>query len=185
MKRVLIALVAVGFVVVAIGIARANSGDENEPKAKSSTSTANPEVKEQVQAQAEQVLKAQADLAEKVAEDKRANGRQSVVVTLREEVPGQVWIVGKIDGKPACVTPPKRDPTFIEVTAGKTGTAVASELAPLEASLLRSGACEASLEIFVPDVRQYRVTIGGDARDSFDPADLQNADHPLKVTIVG
>jgi len=185
MKRVLIALVAVGFVVVAIGIARANSGDENEPKAKSSTSTANPDVKEQVKAQAEQVMKAQSDLAEKVAEDKRANGRQTIDVTLREEVPGDVWRVKTTDGKRTCVIPSALAMTFIDVTDGQTGSTLTSDHAPLEATLLKSGACEASLEIFVPDVRQYRVTIGGDARDSFDPADLQNADHPLKVTIVG
>lgn len=184
MKRALIALVAVGFVVVAISIARANSGDDT-PKAEPTSASTRDAVDGQVQAQADQVTEAQADLAERVAEEERPNGKQTLVVTLREEVPGNVWIIGKIDGKPACVTPPKKDPTYIEVTAGKAGPAVAGEIAPLEATLLRSGACEASLEIFVPDTKAYRVTIGGAGKTSFEPADVRNADHPLKVTIAG
>jgi hypothetical protein len=184
MKRALIALVAVGFVVAAINIARANSG-EDTPKAESTSASPRDAVAEQVQEQAEQLTQAQADIAEKVAEEKRANGRQTLVVTLRERVPGAVWTVGKVDGKPACVTSPKNVPTYIEVTAGKTGPAIAGETAPLEATLLRGGACEASLEIFVPDVKHYRVTIGGDARGKFVPVDVQNANHPLKVTVAG
>lgn len=184
MKRALIALAAVAFVVAAINIARANSG-EDIPKAEPTSATNRDLVKQQTKAQSEQVKKAQADLAEKVAEAKRANGRQRLVVTLREEVPGDVWTAGRASAKPSCVTPPKMEPTYIEVTAGRTGPAVASELAPLEASLLRSGACEATLEMFVPDVRQYRVTIGGAGKGKFDPADIQNADHSIKVTIAG
>ncbi len=181
MKRALIALVAVAFVVVAINVARANSGEDDAPKAKPSTSTANPEVEQQTREQSEEVLKAHAALAEKVAEQARANGQQTLVVTLREENPGDVWVAEES----ACVTPPKMDPTYIEVTAGKDGPTLKSETAPLEAALLKNGACEASLEIFVPDTKHYRVTIGGAGRGEFEPADVRNADHPIKVTIAG
>jgi Ni/Co efflux regulator RcnB len=184
MKRALIALAAVAFVAAAISVARANSG-EDTPKAEPTSATNRDLVKQQTKAQAEEVMKAQADLAEKVAQDNRAQGQQTLVITIREESPGEVWVAGKVDGKPACVTPPKKDPTFVEVTADQDGPTLKSETAPLEAALLKNGACEAVLELFVPDTRRYRVTIGGAGKASFKPVDVQNADHPIKVTIVG
>lgn len=184
MKRVLITLAGVAFVVAAISIARANSGDDT-PKAEPTSATNRDLVKQQTKAQAEELTKAQAHLAEKMAQDTRAQGQQTLIVTMREESPGQVWVPGRVDGKPACVTPPKRDPTFVEVTAGQDGPTLKSETAPLEAALLKNGACEAVLELFVPETRRYRVTIGGAGKASFKPVDVQNADHPVTVTFVG
>jgi hypothetical protein len=182
MKRALIALAAVAFVVAAISIARANSGDDT-PKA-DPTSVANRDVvEEQTKAQSEEVMEAQARLAEKLAQDARAQGQQTLVITIREESPGEVWVAGRVDGEPACVTPPKKDPTFVEVMAGRDGPTLESETAPLDAVLLKSGACEAVLELFVPDTKQYRVTIGGAGKASFKPVDVPNSDHLIKVTI--
>lgn len=186
MKRALIALVAVGFVVAAISIARANSGDDEPTKASIDVSRKldRDVTKEQTTQPAEQVLKAQADLAAKVAEDARTRGRQSIIVSLREVDPGDVWTITSVAGKSTCGIHDE-NVTYVEVTAGQTGPLLASEVAPAEATLLSSGACEGTLEIFVPDASQYRITIGGAAKREFEPVDVLNSDRPVKVTIVG
>ena len=117
MKRALIALVAVGFVVTAISIARANSGDE-EPSAKPADVSRKLDrdiTKDQTKQQAEQVLKAQEELERDVDEFAKAQSH-TLIVTIREEQPGTLWVVGKADGKPACVPPPNDAAAFVEAT---------------------------------------------------------------------
>jgi hypothetical protein len=194
MKRAMIALAVVGFAVAAIGIARANSGADT-PVAKPSPTDESRVDKSrefdreltagQIQAQADQTLKAQQELARKVAEEADM-GSHTLVVTIREESPGAVWVVGKVDGDPACVTPPKDTPTYVVVSvAGIPGSELTSKLAPLEAKLLKSGACEATLELFVPQMDRYEITVTGAGHGTFDPVRVRSKDQPQKVTIVG
>lgn len=186
MKRALIALVAVGFVVAAISIARAHSGDE-PVKANIDVSRRLDRnvIKEQTKQQAEQLKRAQEDLKKQVDEFENEQSH-TFVVTVREERPGAVWVVGEVDGKPACVTPSKDAPTMIAVSvADIPDAALTSKVAPLEATLLKSGACEASLELFVPQMETYEITVAGPGHSKFDPVRVRKGDQPQKVTIVG
>ena len=188
MKRALIALVTVGFVVAAISVAKAHSGDD-EPSAKSvdvSRKLDREVTKEQTKQQAEQVLKAQDELKNDVDEF-AANARShTLIVTVREELPGAVWVVGKVDGKPACVTPSKDAPTMIKVfAAGIPDAELTSKVAPLEAELLRSGACEASLELFVPQMERYEIAVAGPGGGKFGRTPVRKDGQPQTVALVG
>lgn len=194
MKRALIACVAVGFVVAAISIARGHTGESQHSEAQAPATTSAPAdvsrpfdrelTTEQIKKQADQVLQAQEDIAKDVAE--LANdSAHSLIVTIREERPGKVWVVGKVDGKPACVTPSKKVPTYINVKAGIDGTYLVSKTAPLEATLLKSGACRATLELFVHPLSRYEITVAGAGQDTFDPVKVARAEKPQRVTLVG
>ncbi len=177
MKRALIALVTVGFVVAAISIARANSGEDDAPKANPS------EGAQRVAEQSEQVLRAQEELRKDVEE--YAEGRtHTLVVTIREERPGDVWVVGKVDGKPTCVTPPKDVPTYVTAAPLRVDMELQTKVVPLEAALLKGGACQASIELFVPLLDGYLVTVSGAGHDSIGLAKVGHATAPQKVTIV-
>lgn len=189
MKRALIACVAVGFVVAVISIARGHTGQSQPSEATTSTSAdvSRPFDREltteQIKKQADQVLQAQADIAKDVAE--LANdSAHSLIVTIREERPGKVWVVGKIDGKPACVTPPKDIPTYVEVTPMGTDMQLASHAVPTEATLLKSGACRASIELFVPLLDGYQIKVARPGHP-FGLAKVARAERPQRVTIVG
>lgn len=189
MKRALIALVAVGFVVVAISIARANSGDE-EPTAttdKSGTDRSfefdRDDIEHQTKQQAEQVQRAQEELKRDVEEF--ASGQShTLIVTIREERPGTVWVVGKVDGQPACVTPPKDAPSFVEVAPLRANVKLDSKAVPPEAKLLNSGACQASVELFVPRLDGYQITVSAAGHGSIGGVKVGHATAPQKVTVV-
>lgn len=191
MKRILMALAATAFVVAAIGIARANSGDSETPTAApSATSPADISrdralTTEQVGEQSEQALKAQADLAARVRD--AADTSQTLIVTIRENTPGEVWIKGRVDGKPACVTPPKHVPTYVTAYAAGVNDAslAGATMVPLEAELLRSGACQATVELFVPQLTTYEVSIRGAGKGTFDPIVVRKAGAAQKVTLAG
>lgn len=185
MKRALIALVAVGFVVAAISIARANSG-EDTPEAKPSDTSRQFDrelTTKQIKQQADQLHRAQAELARKVRAEADAHSH-TLVVTIREEHPGDVWVTGKVDGKPACVTPPRDSPTYIRVSALPADVKLAIEVVPLEAELLKSGACQASVELFVPRVDGYEITVSRPGHP-FGLARVGHDGQSQKVTIVG
>jgi hypothetical protein len=113
---------------------------------------------------------------------------RTLVVTIREERPGAVWIVEKGAGKRACVTPDKDSPTLIEVSvAGIPDSKMTSKAAPLAAKLLKSGACEASLDLFVPQITEfkYEVTVAGPGHRKFDPVRVREDGEPQRVTVVG
>ena len=189
MKRALIALVAVGFVVAAVSIGRAHSGDDAPSKAEPvdvSRKLDRDVTKEQTKRQSEQVLKAQEELKEKVDEF-ASEQSHTFVVTVREETPGAVWVVGKVDGKPACVTPSKGAPTMVEVHVADIPdeSELTSKVAPLEATLLGSGACEASLKLFVPRMEKYEITVVGPGHGKFDPVRVRKDGEPQKVALVG
>lgn len=186
MKRALIALVAVGFVVAAISIARDHSGDDEPAKAKPVDVSRKLErdlTTEQVKQQSEQVRKAQADLAEKVKEFSEDVRSRPLAITIREEHPGEVWVYGKVDGKPACVTPPKDDPTYLTVT-GSDGP-LQTEVVPLEAKRLESGACETTIKAYLSRQDWYKISIKGAGHGTFSPIKVAFSDEPQKVTIVG
>jgi hypothetical protein len=185
MKRALIALVAVGFVVAAISIARANSGAE-EPSAKPadvSRELARDLITEQTEQQAEQVLRAQEELRKDVDEFANAQSH-TLIITIREERPGTVWVVGKVDGEPACVTPPKDAPTYVEVAPLRADVKLDSKVVPLEAKLLTSGACRASIELFVPQQDGYQITVSAPGHGSIGGVKVGHAIAPQKVTVV-
>ncbi len=177
MKRALIALVAAGFVVAAISVARANSG-ENEPRHHRSA------VASEAARQAEQVLRAQEELRKNVEE--YADGRtHTLVVAIREERPGKVWILGKVDGKAVCVTPPGNAPTYVHVTPLRDDLPLATEVAPVEVTLLKNGACQAKVELIVPQRDGYQVTVvTANRRNSFGGVKVAHARAPQKVTIL-
>lgn len=192
MKRGLVALVAVGFVVAAISIGRAHSGDDVPREANPSSSTAADVAKdfdrdlttEQTKRQSEQVLQAQEDIRKQVAEMAKG-GSHTLIVTIREEHPGDVWVAGKVAGKPACVTPPKKVPSYITVSAGVDGSYLVTKTAPLEANLLKGGACQATLQLFVHPLNRYTISVAGAGHDKFDRVLVRIASAPQEVTIVG
>jgi hypothetical protein len=186
MKRALIALVAVGFVVAAVTIARANSGDDEPSRAKPidvSRKLARDVTREQTKQQADQVLKAQAELAEKVNEFSEDVRSRPLTITVREERPGDVWVYGEVAGKPACVTPPTDVPTYLTLT-GSDGP-LQTEVVPLEAKRLENGACETTIKAYLPRQDWYEVSIKGAGHGTFSPVKVEFSDQPQKVTIVG
>jgi len=189
MKRSLIALAATAFVVAAIGIARANSGDSGAPTAAQTTpadiARDRAQTTGQVAGQSEQVLKAQADLAARVR-DAADTSTHTLVVTIREDTPGKIWTSGTIQGKPACVTPPKSVPSYVAVYAeGVHEASLANAMVPLEAELLKSGACQATVELFVPQVKTYEVSIRGTGMGRFGPVLVRKAGTSQKVILAG
>ena len=191
MKRSLIALAATAFVVAAIGIARANSGDLGAPTATATRTTPadisrdRAQTTEQAAGQSEQVLKAQADLAARVR-DAADTSTHTLVVTIREDTPGKIWTSGTIEGKPACVTPPKSVPSYVAVYAeGVHEASLANAMVPLEAELLKSGACQATVELFVPQVKTYEVSIRGTGMGGFGPVLVRKAGSSQRVNLAG
>jgi hypothetical protein len=61
---------------------------------------------------------------------------------------------------------------------------VATEVAPVEARLLDDGACQVSLELFVPSMDGYQITVVTADRNSFGGVKVGNAGEPQKVTII-
>lgn len=192
MKRALVALVAVGFVVVAVSIARGHTGESQPSEAQATTRTPADVSKnfdrelmtEQIEHQADQVLRAQGELNKQVDAHTRG-GSHTLVVTIREERPGDVWVPGKVAGKPACVTPPKDYATFINVTAGVDGIHLVSKTVPLEATLLDSGACQTTLEIHVHPLSRYVLTMSGPGNGGFEPVAVRHSGSLQRVTVVG
>lgn len=193
MKRALLTIIVIGVVAAAIGIVRSNSDDSRAAKP-SATNDSHVDVTrafdrelttDQIKQQAEQSLRAQADLAAKVKDASKA-GSHTLVVTIREESPGDVWVVRKIGGKSACVTPPKTTATYVRVSyAGDAPSRLRTTVTPEEAQLLTSGACEAHLELFVPSVSTYKVAVVGTGQSKFDPVRIRRDGNSQKVTVVG
>ena len=194
MKRALLACVAVGFVVAAISIARGHTGQSQPFEAQAPSTTTTPAdvsrpfdrelTTEQIKKQADQVLRAQEDIAKDVAE--LANdSAHSLIVTIREESPGDLWALGRSAGKPACVRPSQDVSASIKVTAGVDGSYVVTKLVPSKARLLKDGACQATLKLFVHPHDLYAITVEGAGGSTFDPVKVSNGDEPQKVTIVG
>ena len=190
MKRVLIALVAIAFVVAAIGIARDHAGEDIPAAKPSATDDSRVDVTrpfdrelttDQIKQQSEQLLRAQEDLKSRM--DEYLNGEShTLIVTIREERPGRVWIVAKVNGKPVCVTPPQDAPTYVLVTPLGADLPLATEVAPVEATLLKNGACQVRVELVVPRQGGYQITVVTADRNSFGGIKVGHEGEPQKVT---
>lgn len=174
MKRALIAFVVCGFVVAAIGIARENTGADVPPEMQSSASDTPPDDADQLDPP---------DIETPVAD--ATEGSHVLLVTIREERPGDVWVRGRVAGKPACVTPARGVLTWVNVTAGFDASYVVARVVPAEARLMPNGACQATLKLLVHPMAGYEIAVAGPGHRTFDLVKVAHGGEPQKVTLVG
>jgi len=178
MKRTC-ALLAVTLLVVAIivGQQRWSSDDAPASPASRSTSGLGGELSTEGLRQAEQLLNALADLR---ADTAAYADRHKLVVTIRDEVPLEVW---KLDGE-RCTMVDRSLPTTVEVGGSESAWPIAAQGVPVEAKLLKGGACEATMTIAVDDAPRYDVRLMLKGRDLPKPTRLVHDGKSQSVTLV-